>query len=330
MAKHSYRLPFPSIPEMPREIISAIDDGKLLLFVGAGISKLIGYPLWSELGRNLANKALREHILTNSEKEVLLGGGFTPMEIVSIVCKRFDEKKASSGIEEIIKELSTNVKEDPKVALEICNYLSAYNSVIVTTNADVSLEKRESLSGRVLLKNFKDNFDLGKHGKYSIIHLHGSIDEPDGMVFTSEDYAKAYTAGADFGRNLKTLFDEGWTILFLGYGVAEFELLRYFLTYKNDKVRRLFMLEGYLAKDRIKYEFDKEYYASLGISLLPYSRESSDYKMLITVLRNWDKDVKTKTFSASTVKEDAIAHITSQPPFKEGIEAIERMLEKNG
>ena len=330
MIEHKYRLPFPDVPGMPEEIIHAIDDGNLLLFVGAGVSKLIGYPLWGELGRNLANKALKERILTNSEKEVLLEGGFTPMEIVSIVTKRFDENKANSGTEEIIKELSTNVKEDAKVALKICKYLSAYNSVIVTTNADISLEKRKTLKSRVLCKNFEKDFDLKKYGKYSIIHLHGSIEEPDGMVFTSEDYARAYSVETDFGKKLKDLFNGDWTILFLGYGVTEFELLRYFLTFKKDKVRRLFLLEGYLAKDRIKYEFDKEYYESLGISLLPYSRELSDYKMLLKVLQKWDKDVKTRTFSASTVKEDAIANITSQEPYQDGIEAIERMLKKNG
>ena len=61
----------PEIPSMPDEIINAIDNNKLLLFVGAGVSKLFGYPLWSELGRKLADKAVESGVITRSQKEVL-------------------------------------------------------------------------------------------------------------------------------------------------------------------------------------------------------------------------------------------------------------------
>ena len=328
MSKHNYKLPFPAIPDMPPEIINAIDDGDLLLFVGAGVSKLIGYPLWFELGRNLAEKASDFGLISLPEKEILLGGQFSPMEIVTILCKKFNERNPSLGREMVIKELSPSDKIDSKIALKIANYLSAYNATIVTTNADESLQVGP-LKGRIVVTNF-GQFEFEKHCKYSIIHLHGDIRDPGGMVFTSEEYAKAYNVEADFGKNLKALFEHRWTILFMGYGVSEFELLRYFLPYKEDKVRRLFMLDGYLAKDRIKYEFDKEYYQSLGITLLPYSREKNDYKQLLRVLKRWDKDVKEKTLAASSALEENIAHIVLQRPFREGVEAIERMVNENG
>ena len=102
------------------------------------------------------------------------------------------------------------------------------------------------------------------------------------------------------------------------------------MKFKDDKIRRMFMLDGYLAKDRIKFEFDKEYYESLGIYLLPYSREKNDYGQLLEVLKSWNKDVKTRTFAGSTVKEEAIENITSQMPFDESVEALVRMVNKNG
>ena len=97
---------------------------------------------------------------------------------------------------------------------------------------------------------------------------------------------------------------------------------------KDGKVRRMFMLDGYLDKDTIKYEFDKEYYESLGISLLPFSREKKDYKALIEVLKKWDKEVKSKTLAGSVVKEDIVKDITSKEPFDETVDAITKMINK--
>lgn len=328
MNRRIYKLPFPPIPPMPDEIVDAIDSGNLLLFVGAGISKLMGYPLWSELGENLANKAVKDGLLSLSEKEVLLNGRFTPMQVVTLLSKTFDNVRPGLGLDRVIEELSTNVKENGNAA-EIATYLSAYNATIVTTNADESLETKEPLSDRKILKSFKD-FDFDKFAQHSIIHLHGDISEPSGMVFTSEQYAEFYSVSSCFGQNLNDLFRKEWTILFIGYGVSEFELIRYFLKLKDDKVKRMFMLDGYLAKDRIKYEFDEVYFRSLGIFLLPYSREKNDYGQLLRVLKRWDKDVKTRTLAASAVRVNAIKNMTSQRPFDESVEAISRMINRNG
>ena len=328
LSKHTYKLPFPNIPMMEQEIIDAIDDGNLLLFIGAGVSKLKGYPLWFELGQKLAQIAVDEQLISISEKEVLLGGNFTPMQVVTILSKKFDEREPGAGMAKVVDELSINVTVDEKVALQLAQYLASYNSTIVTTNADDSLEGQTPLDGRMVLTNFRD-YDH-KFDKYSIIHLHGSVNNPGGMVFTSEQYARSYNVEDTFGEKLKELLNKDWTILFIGYGITEFELLRYFFKFKNDKARRKFMLEGYLAKDRIKYEFDKEYYESLGIYLLPYSREHDDYKALIKVLKRWDKDVKTKTLAGSSAKVDAIDSMTSQLPFKESVEAINKLVNKHG
>ena len=149
------------------------------------------------------------------------------------------------------------------------------------------------------------------------------------MVFTSKQYAKSYTVDEDFGQKLKELFQNDWTILFIGYGVAEFELIRYFLKKSSGKDRKLFLLEGYLAKDQtIKYQFDCDYYDSLGITLIPYSREKEDYQGMINVLKEWNKTVQTKTFAGSIVKENAIKSIVAKEPTEESIQALITMVNK--
>ena len=322
-------LPFKCIPNIPDEIINAIDTNRLMLFVGAGLSRIIGYCSWKELGEKLATIATKKHVLSLSEKEILLSNQFKPMEVITIAAQRLDSIKPHFGLNCIVKELSEGnkiqTKIDKNLASKIGSYLAKYNSPIVTTNADISLEKTKAMEKRVILNSLLDyNNDFNDT---SIIHLHGSIKEPKGMVFTSEQYASLYSVDTKVGEKLRELFNTEWTILFIGYGVAEFELLRYFLKYKNDKTRHLFVLEGYLAKDNIKYNFDKEYFGSLGITLLPYSREKKNYFGLIDVLKKWNKDVENRTYSSSLSQKGIITNIVSKKPSDVNVLKIEKMLE---
>lgn len=324
------KAPFPRIPKITQEIINAIDNKKLLIFVGAGVSKLYGYPKWIELGSILIDKAIEEGIITYSEKETLLNGGFSPMEIVTIMTNKFDTNRKDSGVEHIINELSNDKNKNKRLSNRIAKYLSTYNSLVITTNADTSLDGTKYFKDRYILNDFT-KFKRGPHNFFSLIHLHGCIKEPESLVFTSEQYAKAYTIGSTFGQNLSSLFnDNEWVILFLGYGVAEFELIRYFIKDKNTDVKRLFLVQGYLEKDDVKRNLDDDFYNSLGIRLLPYSREKHDYMGLVDVLQSWDKDVRKRTLAGSITRQKVIDDIVSQPPTKESVIIINNMVNKHG
>lgn len=322
------KVSFAAIPKIPQEIIDAIDNKKLLIFVGAGVSKLYGYPRWIELGSILIDKAIEEGAITYSEKDTLLNGGFSPMEIVTVVTNRFDSNCKGSGAAHIINELSDNKNKNQKLSNKIARYLSAYNSPVITTNADTSLDGSKYFADRIKLNDFAD-FKPGPHNSLSLIHLHGCIKEPNSLVFTIEDYSRFYNIGSTFGQNLSSLFDNKWTILFLGYGVAEFELLRYFIKYKNTDVKRLFLVQGYLNKDVVKRNLDDEFYNSLGIKLLPYSREKRDYLGLVDVLRSWDNDVRKRTLAGSITKQKIVDDIFSQPPTKESVTIINNIVNKH-
>ena len=46
-----------AIPPMPPNIINAYKAGKLIIFVGAGMSRLMNLPGWDQLAENLINIA---------------------------------------------------------------------------------------------------------------------------------------------------------------------------------------------------------------------------------------------------------------------------------
>lgn len=320
-------LPFDDIPEIPQEIVNAIENNQMLIFLGAGISRLYGYPGWRELGNNLVDILAEKHYINYSQKEILKSEVFKPAEVVTIACSIFGKNK-EIGLDYVIKELSTDKINNLNNLTSISKYLSNYNSLILTTNADTSLENSKYLKQRVILNDLT-KYKPEEHNSLSIIHLHGSIDNPNTMVFTSEQYGRAYNVDSDFGKKLKELFNSNWTILFIGYGVNEFELIRYFLNDKNKNVKRLFLLEGYLNKDIVKYDLDLKYFDSLGITLVPYSRERFNYSNLIRVLKKWDKDVRTRTVALSLTKKKIIDDIFMKMPNESNAKKILNMVEKN-
>ena len=214
-----------------------------------------------------------------------------------------------------------NSKENLSKVNVISNLLSKYNSVILTTNADLSLDTSKPYKGKTIISDFTKRDRNEDYVK--IFHLHGSIDNFDSMVFTSQQYASAYMADADFGKNLLQLFGRGdKTILFIGYGVNEFELIRYFLKTTNTPENpSMFMLNGYLKKDTLKYEFDKEYYRTLGIEVLYYSIEKNGYDALIDVLKKRDKTLTNDTF-VSIHFSKTIKKAFSEEPNSKSIKEI--------
>ena len=61
-----------SIPALPDEIKDAVNNGNLAVFIGAGISRLLGCDGWNTLSRGLLKECHKKKIITFKEKETLL------------------------------------------------------------------------------------------------------------------------------------------------------------------------------------------------------------------------------------------------------------------
>ena len=116
--------------EPPGEIQQASLNGDLVLFVGAGVSTLVGLPSWAGLAHKALEGLLQKEYLNYSELEQLKG--LEPKKQLSIA-ELIAEKHSVSL--ELAKHLGIG---DGRT--EIYDYLNKLGCVCVTTNYDELLK----------------------------------------------------------------------------------------------------------------------------------------------------------------------------------------------
>lgn len=328
-------LQIPLVPSVPEGLRLAGADGRLVPFVGAGLSRLAGGPSWLGMADQLIGQLVRECALTHAEAHLL----------------KDKQAKLRIGIAEV-------VAQEKGIALEyerifeidewesLPNGESAYSALgqlsdrFVTTNYDRWLEKKFSpkevnlnedqeisgaaageLSRRAICQ--KREFPIGSSFRNgTVVHLHGSVRERDSMVLTPRDYALHYANDrtSEGGDNenlvltfLEDLFDTK-TVLFVGYGLEEMEVLEYILqktrsTAGEARERNHFMFHGFFSHEASLANHMSVYYREqFGVKLLPYCLDNKGYIQLIDVLEKFaavipirDASINQKKFEMETL-----------------------------
>ena len=299
-------------PEVPPEIESAAESKELVVFIGAGISRLVGGPSWDEF----ANKVLDEltpKCLDYHEKS-LIEAIPDPRKRLSIAKIIEKENKSPVDYKKIIKG---DVSED-----NIYKYINNFRCTFVTTNYDLlirpeNVQPRNDKDWRYYELEDITEDKLNKQGH--VIHLHGCVINPESMIITTEDYLNHYFC-KEIKDFLKHLFISR-TVLFLGYGLEETEILEYILRTsqknnkddernENDKGKtRLFMLQGFFGAEKSLYEKLKKYYMnSFSVELIGFQKDQKNHEQQTDVLQKWEKTIgiqQTLSDVAKAVQNDS-------------------------
>jgi hypothetical protein len=114
------------------------------------------------------------------------------------------------------------------------------------------------------------------------------------MVVTTPEYLAHYDH-AKVQHFLGALFDKK-TVLFLGYGLEEAEVLEHILRrghVAETADRRRFALQGFFRSQERLYENLWQYYRrSFGVHLLGYIRDHEDYGQQDVIIRAWAPKIK--------------------------------------
>lgn len=321
----------PLINDYP-QIVEAAERGNLLIFVGAGVSRIIGGPSWQDLALLYLKFVHEECGITYSEyKHLKKQDARKLLSICSDLAKRkgkiFDFKK---HLETDI-ELSTNPKY--KKYSGIYQIIQNFNCPYITTNFDGFLDKSYSSTPTIKKSDSEKNVEIGKNiinhfediqdpallKRGDVVHIHGSIHDKKkrSLVLTISDYFKAYSRNLK-GKKKQTYLPDFLAevfkkkvVLFVGYGLEEFELLE-FIVNNNENVgeKRHYILYPFLNEEGNLVHLQDTYYSQLGVTLIPYSISNIGYEQLYFVLKDWSaetgKNSKNKNFIDDLLTIDSV------------------------
>jgi hypothetical protein len=136
----------------------------------------------------------------------------------------------------------------------------------------------------------------------TVIHLHGSILDPGGMVLSTQDYIQRYANDRFSGdprieNRVLTFLDflfKNKTVLFIGYGLDELEILEYVIQKAirpagtRGRESRHYIIQGFFSHEEALLQSLKSYYLSeCDIQLIPFRRDEKDWDQLIDVLEHF-------------------------------------------
>lgn len=177
---------------------------RLLIFIGAGVSRDYGLPNWVELAEQLGVSAVDSGNLPDSFSEYVLRHGKLGLD---------DFLESKLGLR------PAEIRPATRLLLELrC-------VALVSTNCDRIIETAMSALG-VPYKVFLDDHDLSEFHTtpwLKLIKFHGSLDRKETLVFTREEYASH--EGNVPGLRLKVAeLIRYCSVLFIGYSLADPDL----------------------------------------------------------------------------------------------------------
>ena len=287
-------------PKVPDEISDAVNKGTLAVFIGAGVSRLVGCQGWDTLARNLVSRCHSKDIINFREKETL--SQITDHKKTITICYHLFNNNHLADV--FYEEMNRALKEGTDIEIpNIYDDIYKLRGLFITTNADTHFDRLFD-PPNILYRS--SDFVDDRLDSTNLYHIHGSVNDRTSLVFTVSKYFEKYT-NLVFQRFLGRIFRE-YTVLFLGYGVAEFEILD-FLLKEIPKKNQHFMLSPFYSGENNILSYEQTYYNELGINILGYEKDAKGYRQLIDVIKYWNEEINQVTgylHGASRLIDDAV------------------------
>lgn len=290
-----------------------------MLFVGAGLSRLCGSPGWDGFSHALLNWLINKQLINHSVRMQL---ATLPLKMRLSIAFSIAKKGGSLPTgNEYRHMLMTQKVEEKNLGHSLYRDLTSISKYYVTTNYDEWLEftyPEAALTapvpgaatpfGQRSLVCLPKELTISNMEQGKVIHLHGSLTAPDSMILTTSEYLAHYRNDRGTEQNPVTAFlyhlfqKGGWTVLFVGYGLEEMEILEYVLqkshVFDEDLPptgARHYLLRGFYSHERDVLDHLSNYFSEhCGVTLVPFSLDGRDHAQLSVVVSDWAKRVRSK------------------------------------
>ena len=301
------------IPEVPGGLREAAQRGILIPFIGAGVSRLAGCPGWEEFADGALQWLIQKGKFSYSQLDQIRH--LNPR--VKLFLARSLEADNSLSIDFRTLLHPSELREDKKGS-RLYNSLFKLGKTFVTTNYDAWLDQRipipapsviphsgptdtPSVDPIRVVHKVEELLPAVLSEPNTVIHLHGSLLAPKGMILTTQDYVRHYAndrlSGEAIEENRVLTFLEHLfkykTVLFIGYGLEELEILEYVIVKagasagSSGREARHYIIQGFFSHEGELLRSLKSYYLECGIQLIPFLRDQKDWDQLLEVLEEF-------------------------------------------
>jgi hypothetical protein len=302
----------PLIPEVPSSLREEALRGNLIPFIGAGVSILAGCPGWGDLADAALKALVSQGKLRYSELDQIRG--LPPRVRLSLARTLAIDNETTLDYATL---LHPRPHHDHVMGRRLYSSLFSLGTIFVTTNYDLWLDDKLAVASSTTVSGTdtvsspavtqmhvvfrREEFNPALLSEpNTVVHLHGSVRDPETMVLTTRDYINHYYAfdrssGDPSSENrvltfLNFLFRHK-TVLFLGYGLEELEILEYVISKgprRESPVARHYMLQGFFSHQQTLVRNLRAYYLhECGIELIPFRRDENDWEQLLEVIEEF-------------------------------------------
>jgi hypothetical protein len=178
--------------EIPKELISAIQDGQCVAFVGAGYSASANLPSWGKLLELIAaTDGMPDDVRVHVAMKVKEGGGHALDEAAQVLEDAMTREAFVDRLREFVGSPEMNA-----TTLQRVRWLKGIPfRAILTTNFDgvldghtTSPEAYRSVLRPTRYRWWEEGFLRDTPNGATVLKLHGDVREPSSLVFTRLDY----------------------------------------------------------------------------------------------------------------------------------------------
>jgi len=296
--------------EIPNKLLDAQQQGKLVVFAGAGVS--MGKPSDLPDFKALACQIAGSHPLSadigkyKARLDRFLGELSRKRVDVQTLCREIIDNPASSPTEFHGALLDLFTKPE--------------HIRIVTTNFDNHFRRLSQDRGYQL--DFYHAPALPRGDRFSgVVHLHGSIEKLEPLVLTDEDFGRAYLT-------------EGWAREFLQRMFAEFTTL--FVGYSHSDIPVDYLARGMSGKAMaprfaLTPAGETDQWDSLGVRVIPFnkSRGRNKFKNLHAGVKKWAEFTKLQPIEMAEQVKQIVCASEILRPDKTQSSLLRRCLEQD-
>lgn len=274
-----------------------IELDKIAVFVGAGVSRLSGFPSWSKLVLDMAKK-----IDYKVSAKDLNGNDRLSSDEYLKIPQIFYDNKGENEYKKIVRK-QLNVLKTPNKIHKLIMRLKPNH--ILTTNYDTLLEQAANMSGKVYSVINSDSKVSTAPTRNYILKVHGDF-EKNNFVLKESDYLN-YDVNFKLIDNLMKSIFATHLVIFIGYSLGDYNI-RLILNWVRQVQKDSFIEPVFVYTDDVELsEMELTYYKKENLKIVDANKlikdkEKVDYeeKYTISILSLIDENRNEKWYRNDT------------------------------